>query len=763
MPTQLKAKITSIRSFDNNWSILTCDQGGKQFRATGTLLHEPDTLKGVVCTLTGEWENHPKYGHGFKLISISPDGSEMFFFLTRVVKVGEKPAQAMVEMFSDDELTDIMETPERHKELLKVKGIGEGRLGKITESWCKYRHVKLLSDFLTPHGLTPNLIMRVYSHFEDRAVEIIKHNPYQLTRVAGIGFKKADDVALRLGMEPHDPFRLAAGIEYVMASMADDGGNTLVQPAAVTEAAMKELDSENGKVDQAEVEAELAQMEGRGDIICLDDGIALSYHHATEKKILDALKHRLTMPPIPIMSANETESFIVAMQQEMGIVFSDEQAQAIRLIAAGHRTIAVTGYAGTGKSTVSKALLQLLQKKFDADQICCMALSGIASDRIRKTSGFSACTIHTALGWKGSEFEFGADNQLAFQVVLLDESSMVSSFIMRHAIEAVDRDAVLILMGDPGQLPPIGAGDPFRNITESGIIPVARLTKIYRQSDDSVLTLFANEVRQGRVPDGFAAEQGFKDFQFVQRNLPGNYFRLDDKDKIPHRERNAKEILEFIEAKMRAIKPYIEDPITDFQLLSPMRKGPLGTEVLNQLAQSVFNPDMHGGRVMHVAGVIFKPGDKVVHTANKDMRIVLARNLEQYQANQHQNETKRVFNGSVGIVIDADPEIKEVLVAYPEGYVAVYDSLLLNAGVIELAYGLTTHKCQGSEYRFVLLPVSSAHTIMLTAQWLYTAVTRAKQKVLLVGQKYMFERACKSLSETKRTTVLETLILASQR
>lgn len=228
MPTKLKAKIVGVRTFDNNWAILSCEHGGRTFRATGTLLHEPDTLKGVICSLEGEWENHPRYGQGFKLICLSPDGSEMFFFLTRIVKVGEKPAQAMVEMFSDDELTSIMETPERHKELLKVKGIGEGRLGKITESWCKYRHVKLLSDFLTPHGLTPNLVMRVYSHFEDRAVEIIKHNPYQLTRVAGIGFKKADDVALRLGMEPHDPFRLAAGIEYVMASMADDGGNTLV-------------------------------------------------------------------------------------------------------------------------------------------------------------------------------------------------------------------------------------------------------------------------------------------------------------------------------------------------------------------------------------------------------------------------------------------------------------------------------------------------------------------------------------------------------
>jgi len=446
------------------------------------------------------------------------------------------------------------------------------------------------------------------------------------------------------------------------------------------------------------------------------------------------------------------------MQREMKIIFSEEQAAAIRLIAAGNRTIAVTGFAGTGKSTLSKALINLLLSKYDSEEVCCMALSGIASDRIRKTSGFKAATIHTTLGWKGNEFEHGADNLLGYRVVLLDESSMVNSSIMRRVIESVDRDAVLILMGDPGQLPPIGAGDPFRNIIESGIIPVARLTKIYRQSEDSVLTMFANDIRQGLVPQGYQAGGGFRDFQFVERNMPGNYFRLPDKEKIPLREENAKEILLFIENKMRAIAPHIEDPITDFQLLSPMRRGPLGIEVLNQLAQKVFNPGDHGGRVVHASGVTFKPGDKVVHVANKDMKVVQGRTLEQYHANSWVKDTRRVFNGSVGIVIDVEPETKEVLVAYPEGYIAEYDSILLGAGVLELAYALTVHKSQGSEFKWVLLPISSAHAIMLTAQWLYTAVTRAKQKVLLVGQKYMFERACKSLSDTQRTTVLERLV-----
>lgn len=756
----IKAKVIGIRTFQNNWAIMTCEQGPNMFRAAGTILHEANTLKGVVCSLEGEWENHPRYGTTFKLKSLSPDGSEMFFFLTRIVKVGAIAAKSMVEMFTDDELTGIMEDPARHNELLKVKGIGDARLDKITEAWGKYRHVKLLSDFLTPYGLTPNLVMRVYNRFEERSVDIIKKNPYQLTRVPGIGFKKADDVALRLGMQPHDPFRLAACIEYVMSIMGDDAGNTLVKPDDVVTTAYKELITDQATVSLEDISNELEQMVKREVVVRLDELVALTRHYTTELSIQETLTKRLELPPIPLKSPAEAERFITSMQEKMGIVFSEEQSGAIRLLASGHRTIVVCGHAGTGKSTLSKALIQLLLSKFHEDEVCCMALSGIASDRIRKTSGFNASTIHTALGWKGTQFEHGADNQLDYQVVLLDESSMVNASLMRQVIGAVRRDAVLILMGDPGQLPPIGAGDPFRNIVDSGVVPVAKLTKIYRQSEDSVLTLFANEIRQGVVPNSYLEGCGFKDFQFVERSLPGKYFKLPEKEKSALREANSQEILQYIEQKMRDIRPYIQDPITDFQLVSPMRKGPLGTDALNLLAQKVFNPGDHGGRVVQSGCVTFKPGDKVVHTQNKDMQTVRCKNLEEYRNGTWVSETKRVFNGSVGIVIDADPDARQVVVAYPEGFVARYDSLLLSAGILEMAYALTAHKCQGSEYQWVLMPVSSSHTIMLTAQWLYTAITRAKQKVVLVGQKYTFERSCKSLLETKRTTILGKVLVS---
>lgn len=760
----VKAKINSVKGpYNNGWAVLNCVQGTKQFKATGTLLLDPSTLQGVVCTMEGEWETDPKWGTGFKFTTVTPDGSEMYFFLTRIVRVGEKPAQAMVDMFSDDELTAIMEDSKRHTELLKVPGIGGARLCKITAMWEKYRPVKQLSDFLSPYGLTPNLVVRVYTHYGDESVDVIKRNPFALTRVGGIGFKKADDVALRLGMQIHDPFRLAACIEYVMTSMADDEGHTLVDPETVVERCGKELETEGGKVGADEIRNELIKKTGQGDLVDLDGRVALARHYTIEKKILEQVKKRLTLPAQPILSPQETERFIASMQDKMGIVFSEEQASAIRLVAAGHRTILVAGRAGTGKSTLSKALITMLLQKYSREQVTCMALSGIASDRVRKTSGFQAYTIHTTLKWRGKEFEHNKENPLEHKVVLVDECSMIHNSLMRQVIEAVDDGAVLILMGDPGQLPPIGAGDVFRDLLNSGMVPMANLKKIYRQSDDSVLTMIASDIRDGLVPEGYRKEGGFKDFEFIERNLPPNYFKLPDKEKAPLREKNSQEILDFIEQKLIAIKPYIRDIIYDIQLITPMRKGPLGTDALNALAQRIFNPSDYDGRTIATGSAVFKPNDKVVHVVNKDMKCLNGSTMEDWVQGESMATVKRVFNGSIGRVLDVDPDARELLVAYPEGFIAKYDSVMISAGIVEHAQCLTVHKLQGSQAQFVLIPVSSSHMMMLTGQLVYTAITRAVKKVLLVGQKFAFERACKSLSDTRRYTVLECLFQKEKR
>ncbi|QOX81071.1 AAA family ATPase (plasmid) [Trichlorobacter lovleyi] len=686
----------------------------------------------------------------------------MFFFLSRVVKVGEKVAQELVAVYSDDELTAIMEDRRRHAELLKIKGVGEARLEKIAQSWSKYRHVKLLSDLLAPYGITANLVMRVYNHFGDPSVDVIRSNVYRLCEVRGIGFRRADEVALHLGVKPHDPLRIGAALQYVLETLAEDQGTTLVTAETAVSVAVKELDCEHGRVMTGEVADVLAQLEARGDVVRYDESVALAKYNFIEKKIYTILKKRASMPPFRILSPEKTEAYIAKAQQEMRIVFSPEQAEAIRMVAAGHRTIGIAGLAGSGKSTLSKALINLLLERFNADDVCCMALSGIAADRIRKLSGFNAQTIHSALGWKGTEFEFGADKQLGYQVVVVDESSMINSPLMLRVLEAVDRDACLIFAGDPGQLPPIGSGDVFRNMLDSELIPAARLTKIYRQSENSVLAMFASDIRNGIVPEGYRDRSDYHDFGFVEKNLPSKYFSLPDEEKQPLRDKNTAEILDYVSAKLRAVAPFLRDPIGDLQILSPIKKGPLGTAALNDLAQRILNPDVPKEETLLIGGTLFQVGDKVIHNQNKDIEVLpgwtvddLAKGLD----GQQEPNTRRVFNGSLGMVLAIDIQNREIWVAYPEGFIARYDALMLMGGILSLAYALTTHRVQGSEFRLVILPISSVHTMMLTAPWLYTAITRARQKCLVVGQKFMFERCIRSLSETARTTVLSRLVL----
>ncbi|MDO3380431.1 SF1B family DNA helicase RecD2 [Geoalkalibacter halelectricus] len=756
----IKAKILTARRYNNNFAVLRCQQGNAPVSAVGVLPLE-GVLDGTVVSLTGRWDTHPTFGRQFRFDHLKVEGSELFFFLTRIVRgVGEKLARRLIEHYGEDTLLHILE--HEPQTLTEFKGIKQGKLAKISASWKKYRPLKELSDALTPYGVTPGMVTRIFNHLGEDALSIIRGNPYNLTRVPGVGFKKADEVALNLGIEAHSEFRIDACIEYVLSNMADGEGNTLCSPEKILEAALKELNgpASNGSrnVTPSEVQNRLEALENQEKLYRLDNQLCHARYYNTEGEILHSIAKRASLDPTPLISGEALEEFIHTMERELQIPgFSDEQRQAIELVAQGHRTLVITGYAGTGKSTISRALLRLLAKAYGEEGICCMALSGIAADRIRKTSGFPSATIHTTLAWKGDRFEHDKDNPLPYRVVLLDESSMVNSSLFRRILDAVPQDAILILLGDPAQLPPIGAGDVFADLVEANLLPMAQLTKIYRQSDDSVLVYFANQVRQGLVPEGYQ-RSGYLDFEFMNVPLPGGYFRFPDKEKEAARQSNTQAILSALEAKVRAVsKLPVDNPVTDFQILSPMRKGPLGTAALNLLAQSILNPGDCEGRAVEAAGVVFKKGDKVVHTSNKDMPTKRTHDWEYDGGFTGEEDTRRIFNGSVGIILDADPDEGEVVVGYPGSIAVLYETQQLG-DILEHAYALSVHKAQGSEYQRVILPVSSLHSIMLNAKWLYTALTRAKTKIVVIGQDNTFARTCKSLVKTRRRTVIQGLL-----
>ncbi|HIE56853.1 MAG TPA: hypothetical protein EYP88_01285 [Anaerolineales bacterium] len=397
------------------------------------------------------------------------------------------------------------------------------------------------------------------------------------------------------------------------------------------------------------------------------------------------------------------------------------------------------------------------RRKAMLEDIIACAFTGMASSRIRKVTGFRAVTIHSLLGFKGDgSFEHHEKNPLPYRVVLLDEASMVNVGLMYRLARALREDCLFVMVGDPAQLPPIGAGNVFGDAMEKALIPSITLKRIYRQSEDSVLTIFANEIREGRIPQGIDQE-GWKDFSYEHLE-PFNTYAARAKGATEAELRNLREknndaIFKRILTLARQYKEGLTHPVWEFQVLTPMRVGQLGTEALNQALQHVLNPPAPDSTHIKVRGIELRKGDKVVHLQNRDMPVVSWEDWQKARGEFDSPDQQRIFNGNVGIVVGIRPELEEFYVVYPERMVVAYDMDHLG-DIVELAYALTVHKAQGSQYRIVTIPLTNSHYIMLNNKWFYTAVTRAEEKVYIIGQAYALRRACTNKQSIKRKTWL---------
>lgn len=745
----------------NGYCVLKVVNGFDSFNATGNAIFTANP-EGSLYTFKGEWGSHPRFGRQFVFSSLEPEGGQLWFFLAKVVKgLGDKLASLVIDTFGDETSEVIEHEPWR---LLEVKGIGEKKLDQVVNSWAKYAPIRKLAELLIPHGVTQGMVVHIFNSLGDTAVAKVEESPYCLTTVPGIGFKRADRVAMAMGVASDSPARVEECIKYVLGQRADSAGDTVMLAGEVV---TKVLEETAGEDKEHAVSAGLAAdvietMKATGALVGLPGGVALAQHHHIEQRIVQLLQERQKLPKIPLMPAHELDKAIQEMEREMRITLSPEQRGAVELVASGERTVVVAGFAGSGKTTVSRVILSLFARVYGRDSIMCCALSGIAADRIRKVSGFSGNTIHTTLGFSGSDFTYSAKNPLPYQVVALDEGSMVSGWLYYRLLSAIHAETVFLQFGDPAQLPPIGAADPFADCIDAELCPVVRLTKIYRQKSDSVLLEFANTIRKAQVPPNYK-NGGYSDFCFTDKSIP-NWYRL--KNTLPQceqdrlRDENNAEILANIKEECRQLRPSVRNVITDFQCLSPMRKGPLGTESLNRAVQEVFNPPVGQAEVSRF-GIVFREQDKVVHVQNKNMRVF--RGIERYLAEKGNvafQEECRVFNGSVGILHRLDLNNEDAYVIFPAiNLVVTYDFLHLG-DIIELAWCLTVHKVQGSEVGWVIMPVTTGAFMMMNNKLLYTALTRAKQRAVLIGQAFMFERACKNLDETKRKTVFQELMQA---
>ncbi len=735
---------------------------GAIFTATGYMkeIASGAGLAGSEFQFRGSWEM-TKYGRQFAFSSCSLAGSEMLFFLSRVVKgLGEKLARQLIEKFGEEELVRILDSePER---LLQEKGIKEKRLEVIKRSWHKHRSLKALAEYLGSNAqITPNLLIRIYNHFEQKALEVIREDPYRLTDVRGIGFRTADRIAMDLGLRFDSPERIRAAISYLLIEAAESSGHCWLPQTELQEMVTELLSREEDLLAPAKVKTVISGMLLDGELVTGKDGeIGLAAYRFMEEWLIDFFRERASLQKRKTLSPEQVKGFIAGYQECNRVEFAEEQQEIITRIASEPRlAFGLAGYAGTGKTTVCRAILELLTIHYaPKDEIICCAFTGMASSRLRKATGFDSMTIHSLLKYKGdSSFEHGPENPIPYRVVILDEASMVNLTLFYRLCKALKPSTLLIMVGDPAQLPPIGAGNLFADTLQTGILPSVHLTRIFRQSQGSVLTLFANEIRQGRIPEGVDRE-GWEDFSF-QKVEPYNIYSLKkgrtERELKQFREANNQAILEKILSLADSWRDRLQYPAWEFQVLTPMRKGQLGTEILNEHLQRILNPNPPGAKVTR-AGLTIREGDKVVHLQNRDMEIMKWDEYMKAGRSFQGGEFSRIFNGYVGLVQSIDFDAEQFHVVYPERIVVAYDFDLLG-DVIELAYALTVHKAQGSQYRIVAIPMTNSHFIMLNNKWFYTAITRAEKMVYLVGQPYALKRACTNVESVERNTWIQKL------
>ena len=582
-----------------------------------------------------------------------------------------------------------------------VKGIGPKRAELIASAWTRQQDINELAVFLQEHDVSPTYAPKIFGHYGKNAVGIIRKDPYRLALdISGIGFHTADRVAGRMGIGSSSVVRAGAGIIYTLHQCADNGHACCSYDHLVAECT-KVLSAGTAAEDTAAVRDVIGRGLGElaaGGYIAIENvvdnetgdagpWIFLAKFHAAETGIARSIS-RILGTRIPAERRAMADAVALA-QKELGIVLSNDQARAVREVL-DHKVVVITGDPGTGKTTVVKAIIQVFNRM--GRRALLAAPTGRAAKRLAEAAGQEARTIHRLLEFCPRENAFMRDghNPLDADLVVIDETSMVDSILMHHLLKAVPTHASLILVGDADQLPAVGAGDVLRDITASGMVPTVRLTEVLRQSGKSHIVCNAGRINRGEMPDlAFGADEP-RDFYFLKVERPESILQRVVylcKDLIPRK--------------------FGYSPIRDIQVITAMHRGVIGVMSLNGAIQKALNPQ--AGGLMH-EGVTFRKGDKVMQLVN--------------------DYDKDVFNGDIGIVAGIDETQGELIVDF-DGHEVIYAGGSLDE--IVLAYAISVHKSQGSEYPVVVMPIHEQQRMLLQRNLLYTGITRGRELVVLVG------------------------------
>jgi len=669
----------------------------------------PGVNPGETLHCQGVWKHHPRHGRQFEVQSyqltapVDILGIQKYLESGMVKGVGPVYAKRIVETFGVKTLEVIDKFPHR---LTEVPGIGDKRIEKIKDCWSEQKSVRNVMIFLQAHQVRPSFAQKIFRKYGEESIETVKNNPYVLAKeVYGIGFKTADELAQNLGIEKTSPLRIKAGIEHVLWELSNEGNVCFLKEDFLPEAA-KILE-----VDPPLIEEQIGALEQNGHIIedILDEKsyIWIRPLHSAEWGVARELQ-RIYEAPCKIRDVI-TDSAIKWAEKTHRIRFAKEQKKAITE-SLQQKIHIITGGPGTGKSTITRAILSITSKV--TDKITLAAPTGRAAKRMSEITGKKAFTIHSLLefDFNGGGFKRNRENPLTARLLIIDEASMIDTLLMYHLLKAIPDDTRLIFIGDIDQLPSVGAGNVLKDMIYSDSLPVSRLKWIFRQGKGSRIVANAHRINAGYFPE----TENEKGSDFV-------FFNVESPEAI------LEKIIQLIEHHIPGKFPF--NPIDDIQVLSPMKKGVIGTDNLNHALQGRLNPQsMHLVRM----GRHFNIHDKVMQIRN--------------------NYDKKVYNGDVGRITSIDQENQTLIVTF-DGKEVEYD--FCDVDELMLAYAVSIHKYQGSECPCVIIPVHTSHFKLLFRNLLYTGITRGKKLVILLGTKKALAIAVKTDNVKTRYTGLE--------
>ena len=698
-------------SQDNRFSVLKLSPEKLSTQITVTL-NGMAPLIGQLLEIEGEWVKHPKFGQQFKATTyktVAPteiSGIEKFLASGAINGIGPAMAKKIVAEFGEKTLEIIAKSP---NELLKVPGIGKKTAEKISTSYLEQSELTEIMVWLENHGISNTYAGKIFAKYGSFAIDIMEKDIYRLFQdIEGIGFLTADKLAFNLGIQREDKRRIISGIDYALMQLCNNGHCCIPEMALVDKTA--KILQVNNQIIFTILKERIDNGSLNTEIVGGETLIYPPYLYYAEKKVATRLL-QLQQATEPL-SEDNLSLFIKVWEKDNQIQLAQKQKEAIKA-CLHHGVLVLTGGPGTGKTTVIKGILSIL--KAQGLKIRLAAPTGRAAKRLSETTGQKALTIHRLLEANNLAqddnlklgFSKDIDDQLDADVIILDEVSMVDIVLMHHFFNAVPDGCRIILVGDTDQLPAVGPGSVLKDIIRSQKIPAIRLDEIFRQAQTSMIIQNAHIINAGRLPD---LRKQYSDFVF---------YELNDDTSI------TKKILDLCTKDL----PHEGfDVLKDVQVLSPMHRFLCGVENLNLMLQERLNPKKNQDELKY-SSQTFRVGDKVMHIRN--------------------NYQKNVFNGDIGFIQDINNE--KLTVDYFD-HIVTYEKNELNE--LTLAYASSVHKSQGSEYKVVIIPLSTSHYIMLQRNLLYTAITRAKQKVIIIGSKKALMTAIQSNRTQKRYTLL---------